>query len=429
MLALCIQRAGGFIEQQHRRITQQCPGNGHTLLLAAGQAGAAFAQLAVVTLRQCGQEAIGFGGAGGGEDLLIAGVQASVADVLQRRAGKQHRMLWHQRHRLAQLLRVELAHVHPIQTDLALLRIIKTHHQGQQRALAGPGGADQGHRFTRADMQVDPLQHRRLRALRIMEVDVAQLQLAAHRGWQRHGRGRGMDGDRLCQQLADPAHAAGSALQLVPDFGQGADRAAADHRKHHELAQCTGAHLASGHCVGAVPQHQHDGAKNQHDGRGGDHGLGADPPPGGGQRRVQGLPVAALLVVFARIGLYRADRPQPFAGAAGGSGNRILAFTRGTLEPARAQDHRQDRQRNAEQAVGGQPWAGGEQADQCAGGGHRRAQCHRDGGGDHVAQQFRIGGQARDQFATAVVVMKAGIKRDQVRIQLVTQITYYAFAE
>lgn len=106
-----------------------------------------------------------------------------------------------------------------------------------------------------------------------MKVQVVQLQFAANRLRQGLRPGRGLDADRLGQQLVDPAHAAGGALQLVPDLGQGADRAAADHCKDHELAQRAGAHLTGSNGVGTVPQHQHDGTEDQHDGGGGDQGL------------------------------------------------------------------------------------------------------------------------------------------------------------
>ena len=49
--ALCVQRAGRLVQQQDRSIFQQGSGDGDALLLAAGQAGAAFAQLAGETSR------------------------------------------------------------------------------------------------------------------------------------------------------------------------------------------------------------------------------------------------------------------------------------------------------------------------------------------------------------------------------------------
>ena len=62
VFALCIQRAGGLIQQQDRRILQQRAGNRHTLLLATGKTGTALTQLAVIALRQRAQESIGLGG-------------------------------------------------------------------------------------------------------------------------------------------------------------------------------------------------------------------------------------------------------------------------------------------------------------------------------------------------------------------------------
>ena len=49
-LAFCIERAGGFVEQQDRCITQDGARDGDALALAAGQRDATLADLGVITL-------------------------------------------------------------------------------------------------------------------------------------------------------------------------------------------------------------------------------------------------------------------------------------------------------------------------------------------------------------------------------------------
>ncbi len=58
---LGVERAGGFVEQQDGGVFQQCPGDHDTLLLAAGQTGAVFAEFTVKTCGQCLDEVPGFG--------------------------------------------------------------------------------------------------------------------------------------------------------------------------------------------------------------------------------------------------------------------------------------------------------------------------------------------------------------------------------
>ena len=59
--ALRVERRGGFIEQQDGRVLEQRAGDGDTLLLAARQAGAAFAKLAGEAFWQGVEEDVGIG--------------------------------------------------------------------------------------------------------------------------------------------------------------------------------------------------------------------------------------------------------------------------------------------------------------------------------------------------------------------------------
>ena len=52
MLALRIQCAGGFVEQQHRRVGQQRAGNGQALTLPARKPHTAVAQMGLIALRE-----------------------------------------------------------------------------------------------------------------------------------------------------------------------------------------------------------------------------------------------------------------------------------------------------------------------------------------------------------------------------------------
>jgi len=75
-LALGVERAGGFVEQQDARIAQQGAGERDTLPLAAGEAAATGSDGRVETLRQ-GVDEIGGGGMGGALDLEVGGAGSS----------------------------------------------------------------------------------------------------------------------------------------------------------------------------------------------------------------------------------------------------------------------------------------------------------------------------------------------------------------
>ena len=70
-----------------------------------------------------------------------------------------------------------------------------------------------------------------------MEFHVVETQFAAQRSRQCRRSCRRHDAVAFLQQFADAAHAAGGALQFVPDFRQRADRAGAEQCVEHELAQ------------------------------------------------------------------------------------------------------------------------------------------------------------------------------------------------
>ncbi len=138
---------------------------------------------------------------------------------------------------------------------------------------------------------------------------------------------------------------------------------------------------------------------------------------------------AAALVGFARMRLHGAHRAQGFVGQRVGVGDAVLAGARDLLQAATAEHDRQHRQRDADQRERREPRAGDEQHRDAAEHRDHAAQRDRHAGADHAAQQFGIGGQARDQLAAAVAVVEAGVERDQVRVQALAQVGDHALAE
>jgi hypothetical protein len=74
--AFGVERGGGFVEQQDRRVAEQCAGDGETLALAAREARAAFAEESVEALGQFAEEIGGIGGIGGGPERSSPASQA-----------------------------------------------------------------------------------------------------------------------------------------------------------------------------------------------------------------------------------------------------------------------------------------------------------------------------------------------------------------
>ena len=90
-LDLRVQRRGGFVQHQDRRVLEQHPGDGDALALAAGQLDPALADLGVeaaaaLAVVEVADEAVGAGLAHRLQQLGIAGPGAAVAQVVADRA-------------------------------------------------------------------------------------------------------------------------------------------------------------------------------------------------------------------------------------------------------------------------------------------------------------------------------------------------------
>ena len=99
------------------------------LLLAHGERGPALLHLGVVALRQGLDEAMGVHGPRRRADPLV-GDRGAEADVGGDGAAEEVHVLQHEGQRRAQLRRVELAHVDPVQGHPALLHVVEARRAG-----------------------------------------------------------------------------------------------------------------------------------------------------------------------------------------------------------------------------------------------------------------------------------------------------------
>jgi hypothetical protein len=95
-LRLGVQRGGGFVEDEDRRIDEQGARNGETLALSSGEARTAFTENGVVPVRQRHDEVVRVGRARGGVDLRVAEAPAGgIGDVLPHGIVEEDRVLAH----------------------------------------------------------------------------------------------------------------------------------------------------------------------------------------------------------------------------------------------------------------------------------------------------------------------------------------------
>ena len=102
--------------------------------------------------------------------------------VFETRVAAAHRLLLDQADLPAEPAQLELAEVDAVEEQRAALRVVEALEQPADRRLAGAALADEGdHRPGRRDER-DPLEHRRVGRVRVVEADVTQLDGAAAGG-------------------------------------------------------------------------------------------------------------------------------------------------------------------------------------------------------------------------------------------------------
>ena len=155
---LGVERARGLVEQHDVRVHGQGTGDGHALLLAAGQLGGPV----VYALAQPHLLQLLLGNARG---LLLVAVQHLLLrqhDVsLGREVREQVEVLEHHAHFGAHLVDVGLLRgdLGVLEEDAAARGLLQQVHAAQKRGLARAGRAQDHHHLAAADVQVDAAQH------------------------------------------------------------------------------------------------------------------------------------------------------------------------------------------------------------------------------------------------------------------------------
>ena len=129
-LDFAIQRAGGLVQQQNRRVLEHDACNSDALALAAGKLHAALTHLRVIAgtalaVAQFKDEVVRLGPARSFDHLLFTGFGTAVEDVFTDCAMQQGRVLRDHANGLAQAFLRDLANVLPINADTARLQVVK----------------------------------------------------------------------------------------------------------------------------------------------------------------------------------------------------------------------------------------------------------------------------------------------------------------
>ena len=127
-----------FIQYKDARIMQNGAGDGDALALAGGESCAAFSGNGVIAVGEVHDEFVGIRCAGGGDDLLQVGGPVALGNIVGDGAAKEKRFLRNDADLVAQVLQPNISQRRIIDKYFALVRLIETTQQIDDRAFAEP---------------------------------------------------------------------------------------------------------------------------------------------------------------------------------------------------------------------------------------------------------------------------------------------------
>ena len=147
-LDLGIERRGGLVQHQDRRVLQDHARDGDALALAAGELHAALADLRVIAapafpVLQVDNEFMRMRELRRRHHLGVARARQAVADIVADRAVQQRGILRHHRNLRAQGFLRHFRDVLAVDQDAAAFELEEAQQHIDQRGLAGAGAADQ----------------------------------------------------------------------------------------------------------------------------------------------------------------------------------------------------------------------------------------------------------------------------------------------
>src|SRR5690606_17748933 len=137
-----VERGCRLVEQEDRRVFQDGAGNGHALLLTAGELQPAFAHASLVTLRQAFDEGPNLGQLGSSGDFGIAGPRTTVTNVVTDRIVEEDGVLRDHADGSAQTILLHVTNVLSVDAYGPFRDVVEAEEYPRDRRLARARRAD-----------------------------------------------------------------------------------------------------------------------------------------------------------------------------------------------------------------------------------------------------------------------------------------------
>ena len=398
-LVFRVERARRLVQQQHGRVAEDGAGDGEALALAGGEAHAAFAEIAVIALRERAEELVRRRRFRRLDDLRMAGVGPSVGDVLPRRGREHDRLLRHKAELRPHRRRGGAADIDAVQRYPPAHRVVEAQQQVEERRFPRSRRPDHGHGLARRNVEVEPAEDRPVRRGGIGEGRPLEGHGAARGlGQRRRIGGRGDLGARG-QQVHQPLRRPGRALEVAHDLAERAERRGRHHGIEDEGREVARRHGARHHVPAAEPEDRTDRPQRQHDHDDGERRAHAGAPDGGAERLFHPHGEIDDIHALMAEGLHGADGGDRFLDMRAHIRHPVLRCAGEAAQPPAQHHDRQQHQRDDQHHQPGEPRAGDEQHGRSADEQQHVPERHRDRRADDGLDQRGIRGQPGQDFA------------------------------
>ncbi len=256
-----VELRGGFVENQDGRIFQQGTGNGHALLLSAGQLEAALAHLRLIALGRADDEVVDMRGARHRLYLGRAGAGFAVGDVVANGVVEQHRVLRHDADGAAHTGLRDLGDVLAVDQNAPGLRRVKAKQQTRQRGFSRAGRADDGDCFSGGHGEVQPIENDAVGPIAKAHIFETHFAPSDLQSWRLR---RVLDFLVLFQNGEHALQIRGGLPDLAVDHAQKTQRRVELQHEGVDQHQITQIHAATDHTDGRPPDQQsHGGSDDQ----------------------------------------------------------------------------------------------------------------------------------------------------------------------
>ena len=221
LLRFHIHGSGCLVQDDDRRVSQNCPGDGDALLLSAGQAQSPLADLRIISVRHEDDVLMNIGGLCRFHDFLHGGLRHGVTDVFRDRAVEEERVLQDRRDVPAQAFERHAADIVPVDQDIPGRRFVEAGDQLRQGGLADARRADDRQHFPGPADEGDILQHGN--AVPIGKADMIKRDLALD-GGKNFGAVQVPDLLRRIENIQDALRTGHGLLQAFQEVGQACHR-------------------------------------------------------------------------------------------------------------------------------------------------------------------------------------------------------------